>query len=100
MTQLQDLPGLAVLFVVTALVIGFGTDIVGDVQTTLEDPLSGGADNTTNAAEQVLENWTSGMISLSANAGSLGSIVIAGVIIAIVSAAFLIGKGNGNVKVV
>ena len=101
MTQLNELPALAVLFVVSALVIGFGTDIISDVQTTLEDPLSGGADNTTNAAEQVLENWTTGMIGLSANAGSLGQITIAGVIIALVAGAFLMGRGNGgNVKVV
>ena len=82
---ISDLPTTAIFFVVAALVIGFGTDILADINT-------GFAQGT--GADQVLENWTTGMINLSANAGSLGQIVIAAVIISVVAGAFLVGAGK------
>jgi len=82
--KLQDLAPIAITFVVVAIVISVGADVLSNVQT--------GTENTTewNATHYGLQ----GLEELGSWLPTLAIIIVAAVIIGVISAWFMFGKGG------
>ncbi len=89
---IQALAAIAIILVVAGITVGFGGKILSDIDTSLED----GDVNTTTQAQNVLGNYSAGLLNLSSNVGTLGTIIIAAVIIGVVATAFIVRSGNGR----
>lgn len=88
--NVQMLGAIAILLVVAAVTVGFGGKIMSDLDTSLDD----GNVNTTSDAQNVIGNYSSGLLNLSNNVGTLGTIIIASIIIGVVAVAFVTRSGG------
>ncbi len=83
---ISDLAPIAIILVVAAVATGFGAKVLSDID----------AGFTAGSTEsQIVGNFTDGLLNLSNNVGTLGTILIAAVIIGVVATAFVV-QGNGS----
>lgn len=78
---LQDLAPVAILFVVAAIVLGFGAKVLSEISTDL-----------TGTSQAIVDNGTESLNVIGKYLPTLGLVVVAALIISVVVGAFYFGR--------
>ena len=82
MVSIGELSAIALTFVVITLIVGYGTSVLADAK--------GGVTDTN--ANTTIDNGVTGLSNMSSKFGTLGTIIIASVIIGVIATAFVISR--------